>query len=1231
MRKDACKADFLKCLWAIPKKIGIVAIIILLAILGLIPLRIIGLRIPDIFFADIILVAGLFVIYKAMLLISEYIQTYLSYLKQGRILILPWEIRIKKAYYRFKKRRQGSKGLFILEQIAISTISIWLFIFGSLVISDLSQRENYPGEKLEGIAHYVLESLHIIYSADFIAPILLLTVVLITIKLFKRAKNTLIIDYIKEEEKNDEKERTPNYHLLLIEELNSIFRLYGDVDEQRPIRTAMAEKCDVTSAALMSGEQDTILNNATTPESKISFGPVSVPSGFLLSLMNSILRGPRLLLTEDREGEIIRVSALLVSPRNLSWQVSRRIPEETEKRQDIESQTKKQANRENAEERDDFSTEMISELAYRIFTGMTRGNTQRWESTRAFITGLYNYRMCLRTPKERIKHLNAAEGEFLEALEYDQGYQFAWYNLGVVYSEMERYEAAEEAFSRATEIDQSRWEPYYAWAITALHGVSGEGEKRKSNSTKETAQNEENLIDQIIQYFKEAEEALKKPDIKNAENKLNEAKEKLERAKEILEKTDTIDIPERSRDAIGHLNQAERVLKKKNTGDVPEVFKVRGETHLRLYTEIGQGDLYRAIQDLQDATLAAWRRYQGYLASSPTTVSELAREETACRLMQESLISLAHACYHRNKKTNTKQNGEVECLVSNAVSIDPTCPEAHFACGRMHLRTGQWEGAVEAFKTAVEIAPHMTKYHLALALSYLLCGSEKDQSVEAAKKILERTKEEDGIEYHNVGDIVKDTIYCIYYQIKSATSAIEKTIGKEEYALTTIQKNIEGIEYYLNKTTEFKVQTASKNQKLPQTHKDSDPFPCEKYDGENTKSQIRDAWQEHWNKPIGFHEHYKIGCIHYLNGRYARAIQWWEAALPLAPYEPRVPAYIGIASVKQAILSHPPDFEQLLAKGRKHLKNALQVYQHRLLEAPEMESDGGTLSSNDFMKGIGRTYYWIGRLSSIRQDYVGAIRNFMAARQILGPKDGGEIVPTYRLAWAYLKNRNYDLAEAEFKRIIPTEKYDFDINLWRKSHCISSIVIKNFRVDYAWEVSLGKDLEEGIRIMNIWYCSYLGLVYSHILRGIISEESTKYLKEAKEIKENLKNETYSPCYDYCLGLSRYTEYFSGPGNRRWLLVESITHLTNGLKSRPTAGKFLALARACTTLGELDEVRPEEDAKKVQNIPARMPNLSRARECLILARKMDYYGRHTEEIETLQKRVERCLGIPAPEK
>ena len=86
------------------------------------------------------------------------------------------------------------------------------------------------------------------------------------------------------------------------------------------------------------------------------------------------------------------------------------------------------------------------------------------EGHRRFAEGLDVYRDTLRTPLKRRLNLRRAERSFLEASAEDQNFDLAYYNLGVVYRDLGKPEAAYSAFLRTIELNPKRLEAYYALA-----------------------------------------------------------------------------------------------------------------------------------------------------------------------------------------------------------------------------------------------------------------------------------------------------------------------------------------------------------------------------------------------------------------------------------------------------------------------------------------------------------------------------------------------------------------------------------------------------------------------------------------------------------------------------------------------------------------------------------------------------------------------------------------------
>jgi uncharacterized protein YjbI with pentapeptide repeats len=131
----------------------------------------------------------------------------------------------------------------------------------------------------------------------------------------------------------------------------------------------------------------------------------------------------------------------------------------------------------------------IDELACRIFTDLVfnphRRELVRWSATLSFSEGLRAYRSSLRSRLDKKIKLMEAEKRFLETLVVDERFNKVYYNLGVVYNELDRREAARIAFQRSIERSPDDWEPYYALALNYYESLekelreAAEGKKEK--------------------------------------------------------------------------------------------------------------------------------------------------------------------------------------------------------------------------------------------------------------------------------------------------------------------------------------------------------------------------------------------------------------------------------------------------------------------------------------------------------------------------------------------------------------------------------------------------------------------------------------------------------------------------------------------------------------------------------------------------------------------------------
>ena len=233
--------------------------------------------------------------------------------------------------------------------------------------------------------------------------------------------------------------------------LNDVFR---GVNEDRSITTASG--VDVSMPATVQVDEiSDLLQGAIKPESKLELGPFQMPVSILLYPIQRLFKGPRILGSLHKDGDKTILMAQITGwNRPQSWRVCDPIcimdPEHPENRDKH------------------LLEDMVYELAYRIFTDITYGESfswsQKWKATFKFSEGLSKYRDCLRTDKDKKLNLKHAEQLFIETLAEDLDFASAYYNLGVVYTELKQQQGAKVAFLKAIDMDMTkkRWEAYYA-------------------------------------------------------------------------------------------------------------------------------------------------------------------------------------------------------------------------------------------------------------------------------------------------------------------------------------------------------------------------------------------------------------------------------------------------------------------------------------------------------------------------------------------------------------------------------------------------------------------------------------------------------------------------------------------------------------------------------------------------------------------------------------------------
>jgi tetratricopeptide (TPR) repeat protein len=190
------------------------------------------------------------------------------------------------------------------------------------------------------------------------------------------------------------------------------------------------------------------LSEAVSGESSVSFGPLRVPLGALLAVVGHVLRGRHLTGSLHVEGVRATLTAQMQGGGDSrSWTISRTLP----KSPTSESLTIP-------------LDDMIRELAGRVHSDLRWGRATNWPASKSFTEGLEAYAQALVASDDRRTWLRRAEGRFIEASAKDPEFDLAYYNLGIVYRDLGRPNAADNAFLKALTASPSRLDAYYARA-----------------------------------------------------------------------------------------------------------------------------------------------------------------------------------------------------------------------------------------------------------------------------------------------------------------------------------------------------------------------------------------------------------------------------------------------------------------------------------------------------------------------------------------------------------------------------------------------------------------------------------------------------------------------------------------------------------------------------------------------------------------------------------------------
>jgi len=230
---------------------------------------------------------------------------------------------------------------------------------------------------------------------------------------------------------------------LLVVELARLGQLYRRVDEREPLRAAGVNPGKASEASFKVEGVDESLRSVVSGDTSVGLGPFKIPAGAILLLATRLLRGPELSGSLHLEAGRYVLVAQLSGPSRRAWRVDREI--DTGQPAPL--------------------SDLISELACRIFSDVGLGGSFRWDAVSAFGAGLRWYNETLVTRTDRRLNLKRAEREFMRVSAADSRMAaLNHYNLAIIYRQLRQYDAAESSLRKAIDSGPD-WRPYYALAL----------------------------------------------------------------------------------------------------------------------------------------------------------------------------------------------------------------------------------------------------------------------------------------------------------------------------------------------------------------------------------------------------------------------------------------------------------------------------------------------------------------------------------------------------------------------------------------------------------------------------------------------------------------------------------------------------------------------------------------------------------------------------------------------
>jgi tetratricopeptide (TPR) repeat protein len=376
----------------------------------------------------------------------------------SRLLLVPWfSVQFRYVALWVVKHRGGLLALLAF----IALLALAALFFFAIVLSIFAPEGN---STFDGVVSWLWDHLS---AASLLKAVAALALLWLLVSALKSRRQMFIAAFDDFTGDPSMKEFVSGLPRILLNELGAIGKLYGDVNETRAASAADSGSGPAPMPATISVQDaGQTLQTAVTADSKVKLWGIEIPIGAMLSLFGRATQGPQLSGSIYKQnGEVALIARLEgAGYPSMDWRV---VPADLPDDTAIDSSGR--------------LSQMVEQLAYRIFTDLVSTGASRWQAVYAFSQGLKHLRITSRTETDKFWHLRQAEASFLEAVSEDSKFSTCYYNLGVVYGLLKQPDSASSAYAKAIEQNPGFAPAYYAVALNRWNAADAAEQDAKPN------------------------------------------------------------------------------------------------------------------------------------------------------------------------------------------------------------------------------------------------------------------------------------------------------------------------------------------------------------------------------------------------------------------------------------------------------------------------------------------------------------------------------------------------------------------------------------------------------------------------------------------------------------------------------------------------------------------------------------------------------------------------------